>query len=69
MIRRLTALLAALLLAAAAKPRVRIGADLDDVVDSEETDEWRAWGKRKEAKKIEGVRSHAQRRGGGPRRA
>ena len=50
--------LAALLCAAgvAAKPRVRVGSDLDGVTDSEEDDAWRKWGKRREPKKIEGKR-------------
>ena len=49
--------LAALLSAAcvAAKPRVRVGSDLDGVPDSEEDDAWREWGKRREPKKIEGA--------------
>ena len=52
-------LVAALLCAAAcvaAKPRVRVGNDLDGVSDSEEDDAWRVWGKRREPKKIEGKR-------------
>lgn len=58
--RRLTAAAAfalALLCAtrAAAKPRVRLGSNLDDVPDSEEDDAWREWGKRSEPKKIEGA--------------
>jgi hypothetical protein len=50
-------LLAALLCAAgvAAKPRVRVGSDLDGVPDSEEDDAWREWGKRTEPRKIEGT--------------
>ena len=49
--------LAALLCAAcvAAKPRVRVGSDLDGVPDSEEDDAWRDWGKRSEPRKIEGA--------------
>ena len=39
---------------AAAKPRTRVGGDLDGVPDSEEDDSWREWGKRAEPKKIEG---------------
>ena len=50
--------LAALLLLRApgvdAKPRTRVGGDLDAVPDSEEDDAWREWGKRPEPKKIEG---------------
>ena len=54
-------LLAALLCVAqvAAKPRVRVGSDLDGVPDSEEDDAWREWGKRREPKKIEGKRGVA----------
>ena len=50
-------LLAALLCVAgvAAKPRVRVGSDLDGVPDSEEDDAWRDWGKRSEPRKIEGT--------------
>ena len=40
---------------AAAKPRTRVGGDLDSVQDSEEDDAWREWGKRAEPKKIEGA--------------
>jgi hypothetical protein len=49
--------LAALLCVAgvAAKPRVRVGSDLDGVPDSEEDDAWREWGKRTEPRKIEGT--------------
>jgi hypothetical protein len=47
----------ATLLCAAAKPRVRVGDDLEDVVDDEESEEWREWGKRNMPKKIE--RAHA----------
>ena len=49
--------LAALLCAAgvAAKPRVRVGSDLEGVPDSEEDDAWREWGKRSEPPKIAGA--------------
>ena len=55
--RSLLVLAALLLLCApgvAAKPRTRVGGDLDAVPDSEEDDAWREWGKRPEPKKIEG---------------
>ena len=39
----------------AAKPRTRVGGDLDGVPDSEEDDAWREWGKCAEPKKIEGA--------------
>ena len=61
--RRLVVLVAALLLWCApgvvAKPRTRVGGDLDSVPDSEEDDSWREWGKRAEPKKIEGARQAA----------
>jgi hypothetical protein len=40
---------------ASAKPRIRVGNDLDDVADDEESEEWKEWGKRKMPKKIEGA--------------
>ena len=40
---------------AQAKPRTRISDALDDVPDGEETEDWRSWGKRKEAKPITGT--------------
>jgi hypothetical protein len=37
-----------------AKPRARIPDALDDVLDDEESDDWRNWGQQKEAKEITG---------------
>ena len=37
-----------------AKPRARIPDALDDVLDDEESDDWRNWGQQKEAKQITG---------------
>jgi hypothetical protein len=62
----LCVLLVALLCAprVAAKPRIRVGDDLDDVADDEEPEEWREWGKHKEPKKIQGACAlHAPRSG------
>ena len=47
-------LLLALPSLAQSKPRLRISDALEDVPDGEETEEWRSWGKRREAKPITG---------------
>ena len=52
---------------AAAKPRVHVGDNLEDVLDSEEDADWQAWGKRTAPKKIEGACAPARRATGGAR--
>ena len=48
-------LLLALPILTQGKPRTRISDALDDVPDGEETEDWRSWGKQREAKPITGM--------------